>query len=416
MFSLDRFYNILHNNLIFPLKNGMSFYFYPFGTYQVFLVLSDTEHGQTYRTDDYTRIGIRKSLDQTKAFTHCYFFDQEPLYQFTKQIVIDSEVAAGQPIWNNGRRYRLFANSEKSEFKHQFLKERDYYDWYYFFHGFAALDWYRDFQYIRQDSFNQFDKVFICYNHLISKYRSYRLHLVSNLIAQDLTKHGYVSFFLRDEHGTWKDVIEDSTIPLDNRARVHIHNVLKDISEPLIIDTKDTTGSMSATVDIKQLTSALWHIVTETVYFLPKLHLTEKIFKPIVAKRPFILVASPGNLAYLKSYGFKTFDRWIDESYDLEEDHYIRIEKITAEIAKLCALSPVALKQMHMEMQEVLEYNFQHFYGNFKKLIVNELVDNFNGIIGRINNGREPNNHSRFHQRIDFPAGYLEEVKNRLLQ
>jgi hypothetical protein len=140
------------------------------------------------------------------------------------------------------------------------------------------------------------------------------------------------------------------------------------------------------------------------------------VFKPIVAKRPFMLVAAPGNLAYLKSYGFRTFDRWIDESYDLETDHYIRIEKITFQLAKLCAMPPPLLRQMHMEMQETLEYNFQHFYNNFKNNIVDELVDNFESILGQINVGRMPNNHSRHHQRFELSPTYLTEVKTRLKQ
>jgi hypothetical protein len=223
-----------------------------------------------------------------------------------------------------------------------------------------------------------------------------------------------VSLFLKDPDGTWKDTIESKESPLDNRARVKIYNTLKNTTEPLIIDTDSPNGAMSANVDIKQLTSALWHIVTETVYFQDKLHLTEKIFKPIVAKRPFILVAAPGNLAYLKSYGFRTFDRWIDESYDTETDHYVRIEKITAEIKRLCNLSPAELKQMHSEMQAVLEYNFAHFYNDFKITIVNELVDNFAGVLGQINNGRQPGNHSAYHQRFELSTEYLEEVKKRL--
>jgi hypothetical protein len=140
------------------------------------------------------------------------------------------------------------------------------------------------------------------------------------------------------------------------------------------------------------------------------------VFKPIVARRPFFLVSTPGSLAYLKSYGFKTFDRWIDESYDQEQDHYIRIEKITAELARLCAMDSSALEQIHLEMQEVLDYNFNHFYGKFKDLIVDELVDNFNGVLQQVNNGRFHNNHSRHHQRFDLSPEYLLEVKTRLKQ
>ena len=405
MFSLDRFYNILHDNLISKFTNGKSVYFYPFGTYQQRNFLSDKIDSVDTGTGNYSQ-----QWRIQKSWLHCYFFDQEPYYDYTLPFIQKSQL---QPDHFTGpSRINLLANSEHSKLKHNFVKSNGYYDWYYFFHGFAALDWYRDFQYFEPESFNRFDKVFICYNHLTSKYRSYRLHLVSNLLEQDLVKLGSVSLF----HDGWKKTIEDPNNPLDNRARVKIYKQLKNIVDPLIIDTTTPNGALSADVNFDSLTSALFHVVTETVYFQDKLHLTEKVFKPIVAKRPFFLVAAPGNLAYLKSYGFRTFDRWIDESYDLEPDHYVRIEKITAEIARLCALDTARLKQMHLEMQEVLEYNFIHFYTRFKDLIVDELVDNFEHVLCQINNGRQPNNHSRYHQRFDFPNGYLEEVKKRLKQ
>jgi hypothetical protein len=304
------------------------------------------------------------------------------------------------------------AVSEHSDLINEYASSENYYVWYYFFHGFVALDWYKDFKYLTPKSFNRFDKVFICYNHITSNLRSYRLHLVASLIEQRLIEYGKVSLF----HTGWQETINDPDSLLDNRARVKIYKTLKNITSPLIIDTDDPNGSLSATVNFDDLTSALFHVVTETVYFDPKLHLTEKVFKPIVARRPFFLVAAPGNLEYLKSYGFKTFDRWIDESYDKEQDHYIRIEKITAELARLCAMDKGALEQMHQEMQEVLDYNFNHFYTTFKDLIVDELVDNFEHILCRINNGRQPGNHSRYHQRFELPPEYLLEVKTRLKQ
>jgi hypothetical protein len=405
MFSLDRFYNILHDNLISKFTNGKSVYFYPFGTYQQQNFLNNKIDSIDPGFGNYSQ-----QWRIQNSWIHCYFFDQEPYYDYTLPIIQKSQLQPGH--FTGPSRINLLANSEHSKLKHNFVKSNGYYDWYYFYHGFAALDWYRDFQYVEPESFNRFDKVFICYNHLTSKYRSYRLHLVSNLIEQDLVKFGSVSLF----HNGWKTTIEDPENPLDNRARVKIYKQLRNVGDPLIIDTDTPSGSLSASVNFDSLTSALFHVVTETVYFQDKLHLTEKVFKPIVAKRPFLLVAAPGNLAYLKSYGFRTFDRWIDESYDAEPDHYIRIEKITFELAKLCAMSPALLKQMHVEMQEVLDYNFNHFYTTFKDLIVDELVDNFEHILCQINNGRQPNNHSRYHQRFELPADYLEQVKTRLKQ
>lgn len=410
MFSLDKFYNILHDNLISKFENGRSLYFYPFGTYQSTKMLCD--QNELLYTQNWELWWLNE-----KNFVHCYFYDQEPIHDLTIPIIKKSMISHDyinydKLLFKQPRRINIFANSEHSEIKNNILKDNDFYDWYYFFHGFAALDWYRDFRYLPPDSFSQFDKVFICYNHLTSKLRSYRLHLVSNLISQDLLKHGHVSLF----HDGWKNTIEDQNIPLDNRARVKIFKALKDLEKPLVIDTDTPSGSLSANVNFENLTGALFHVVTETIYFEPKLHLTEKVFKPIVAQRPFLLVAAPGNLAYLKSYGFRTFDRWIDESYDNEPDHYIRIEKITAEIARLCAMDRSALEQMHCEMQEVLEYNFNHFYTTFKDLIVDELIDNFEHVLSCINNGRQPGNHSRYHRRFELPSTYLQEVKTRLKQ
>ena len=373
MFSLDRFYKIIHNNLIMPFNNGRSVYFYPFGTYQYRNVLID----QADCT--YPPFGPEKIWKGDNNFLHCYFFDQEPIYANTESTIRNS-VLNLKFVPHPGR-INILANSEISAIKDNIISAHGFHDWYYFYHGFAALDWYRDFQYFESQSFNRFDKVFICYNHLTAKYRSYRLHLVSNLIEQDLVRYGSVSLFAND----WQQTIEDPENLLDNRARVKIYKTLKDVTLPLTIDTDNPVGSMSADVKLDDLTSALFHVVTETIYFQDKLHLTEKVFKPIVARRPFFLVAAPGNLAYLKRYGFKTFDRWIDESYDTETDHYIRIEKVTAELARLCAMDRSALEKMHLEMQEVLEYNFNHFYTGFKDSIIDELVDNFAAVISKYN-------------------------------
>jgi hypothetical protein len=356
--------------------------------------------------------GFNRGRSEKVTFD-CYFYDQEPLFPETP-VPIPGPV---DDIKDFQRKIVIIANSEKSEFKNEFVKKNRFqHDWYYFYHGFAALDWYRDFQYYDSKSFEQFDKVFICFNHLISNYRSYRLHLVSNIVEHGLADKGYVSFFLKDAYGTWQDAVADPHSLLSTAAKTKITENLSKVTEPMIIDTREPNGSLSADVSLYSMTRALWHVVTETIYFQPKLHLTEKTFKPIVSKRPFILVAAPGNLAYLKSYGFKTFDRWIDESYDNEPDNFKRIEMITQELEKLCKLSNAELKQMHREMQEVLEYNYQHFFGDFKKIIVDEMVDNFLWILARQNNGRWPNNHSRYHERYEFPEGHIEQVKLRLMQ
>jgi hypothetical protein len=46
------------------------------------------------------------------------------------------------------------------------------------------------------------------------------------------------------------------------------------------------------------------------------------------------------------------------------------------------------IRQMHEQMQEVLEYNHQHFYGKFREIIVDELLGNFKKQVNWYNHDR----------------------------
>ena len=121
---------------------------------------------------------------------------------------------------------------------------------------------------------------------------------------------------------------------------------------------------------------SFWHVVTETVFYYDKLHLTEKIFKPIVSKQPFMLLAAPGNLAYLRSYGFKTFEGIIDESYDLIKDDDLRTEAVVKQLAWYCSLSDSEKISVMQAVEPIVMHNFHHFYGSFRHIITAELLDN----------------------------------------
>ena len=83
------------------------------------------------------------------------------------------------------------------------LKKENFIDWYYFYHGFAALDWFRDFQYFPKVEY-QFSKVFISLNRLHTNYRSYRLTLVNEYIEKNLLDFGHVSLNTSNhEQGSW---------------------------------------------------------------------------------------------------------------------------------------------------------------------------------------------------------------------
>jgi hypothetical protein len=193
----------------------------------------------------------------------------------------------------------------------------------------------------------------------------------------------------------WQDEVSNSDSKLSGNARQHIEHHLTDISK-LVIDNHEIHGSASAdiprTIDSYIApgfakpadVDAFWHVVTETVFYYDKLHLTEKIFKPIVSKQPFMLLAAPGNLAYLKSYGFKTFEGIIDESYDTIQDNDLRTEAVVDQLHWYCNLTLGEKINIIQQLEPIIDYNFHYFYGEFRHIITRELLDNTKTLFNEI--------------------------------
>ena len=100
-------------------------------------------------------------------------------------------------------------------------------------------------------------------------------------------------------------------------------------------------------------------VVTEARYALPTGNLSEKTLNAIKCFRPFILVASPYTLEYLKHYGVKTFSQFWDESYDREENHEQRLIKIFEVIDYIDSFTVDELKTLYSKMTPILEHNYQ---------------------------------------------------------
>lgn len=102
-------------------------------------------------------------------------------------------------------------------------------------------------------------------------------------------------------------------------------------------------------------------VVTESRFAQPTGNFSEKTFQPMQYRKPFVLVAPPYTLEYVKSYGFKTFSDYWDESYDNEEDHENRLVKIFDVVDFINNKSIEELREMYRDMQLILEHNVQVF-------------------------------------------------------
>ena len=392
MFSIENLYYILYVNLFKRIKCDLN-YFYKFGS-------TSPEHvGRNFLSE--------QSLIQSG--TDAFFYDQEPV----RPEVVNELIGKFLLFSSAKQKKRIFITSEQSDFVKTLCKTYNFYHLYYFFHGFASLYWYKDCQFFTNNK-PGFQSRFLSFNRLCIKDRIYRLLLVSNLIERNIFSKGSISLqLINSGENIVKKEILDPNCRLSKKSKIKVFNNLSKCKKNFVVDKENISGESSAHLGPEEYT--LWqsyflHVVSETVFFDQKLHLTEKIFKPIVSRRPFILLGAYKNLEYLKSYGFKTFDKWIDESYDNEPDNEKRLMMVCDEVEKIANLSEDKIEEMYWDMQEVLDYNYQHFYTDFKQIIVNELVDNFEGYMRWHNNGRLND------EVYDIESLNLPEVKKLLAQ
>lgn len=86
--------------------------------------------------------------------------------------------------------------------------------------------------------------------------------------------------------------------------------------------------------------------------------MTEKTYRSIVNSHPFIIQAGSGQLDLIKSFGYRTFDEFIDESYNTYENRdYSHVERTVLVAKELVAKIPDNVDKV----QEIVDYNFNHF-------------------------------------------------------
>lgn len=200
---------------------------------------------------------------------------------------------------------------------------------------------------------------FLCNNKTMSK--SHRATMGYFSIKHNLLNDGLFSFIEKINKQNLSTNIKNL---IDNPNIEYIEKLESLL--PYELDTHhllpNQKGSFGATNNKKEWYSETYvNLVTET-FFGKNVFLSEKIFKPLSNLQPFIVLGDYGTLAELKRLGFKTFEPFIDESYDLELDPKIRIQKIETEIEKLKRKSIDEIHNWYYSIKDILIHNQNHMY------------------------------------------------------
>jgi len=332
--------------------------------------------------------------DDVHEHNYIFFFDQEPIHlsihtkTFQKVLKLNTDITHKKIQIHcdyskiaHTKNKGYLCTSERDSENVEYVCER--FNWqplYYFFHGWAALDWFRGYDrtfLIVPPRDRTITRTFIAPNRIVAGERQHRLEMLYHIFKNCMLAN-HISC--------------PATCPAEN---ISIHDAVKSLADkypdaesvfaeqPLPINFAGETDHPMHSCWLSlfaESAESLLYLVTETVYTGRRHHLTEKTFKPIAMGMPFVIVGTQGSLEYLRSYGFRTFENIWDESYDMAGDD-VRIERIASLLRSLDELPIESKQHLFEQAQEVIEHNWNHFYGGgFEKILWEELKEMLNGI------------------------------------
>ena len=212
------------------------------------------------------------------------------------------------------------------------LKHKHYYmDWFA-----ITRDFYKPRTHILEDIHNNSTNEYK-YNALLGRLKPHRTGIYSHILHDP---NGIITYL-----HTHRDISNHVTDPGQFIWEGKPQTVNWTIDQ---VEYDGEMVSLSQVIPVDVYKQTEWCVVAETNYHEGYVFFTEKIAKPILAKKPFVIVGNPGSLALLHKLGFKTFDTIIDESYDSILTLNTRIEKI----AQLMKQLPTG------GYQEIVDHNY----------------------------------------------------------
>jgi hypothetical protein len=214
------------------------------------------------------------------------------------------------------------------------------------------------------------DKKFVCFNKV---HRMHRVKLLAEMLKTGLISDGYYSF--QGASPDWMNAYINWT-PSDP-AEKEFFKIVEDNKDifPIKLNITPERDNPVDLIpdDLQYHQNSYFSIITETIFYKFKsplnqvcmltyddtLFVSEKTYKAIGFKHPFIVLGWPGTIKLLRDRGFKTFHPWINESYDEEDDDATRMQMVFAEIKRLCELTPEQWIEWQTALKDIVEHNYE---------------------------------------------------------
>jgi len=216
-------------------------------------------------------------------------------------------------------------------------------------------------------------KKFLCFNKME---REQRLRLIERMLENKFVELGYYSFESGDSENFPKFI--DSLVQ-EKFPNIKKHKDMFPLR--LNINPNRTNPVNVIPDDMEYFKNSYFSIVNETIFYgvystdvNPLFHqlnaeyssifISEKTYKCLAVKHPFVIFGRPGTIKGLHKLGFKTFSPYFNESYDDVIDDDERFDAIFNEITRLINLSDDEWVEILKNIQPILEHNHSLFFNS----------------------------------------------------
>ena len=206
-----------------------------------------------------------------------------------------------------------------------------------------------------------YSKKFLNFNR---RWRLHRPTFVAFLKVRKLLHMGYVSLGACDGaswNSVWDSMLESHRSDPVLLRELELHEEEIKNLQPMYLDTNDlnTNQAVVSNSSFYLYEDTYFSIISETNYYTGTgRFLSEKIFKPVALKHPFLLISRPFTLQLLKEVGYRTFSPYINEEYDNETDDIKRMQMILDETDRLSYLTEQELRDFLNGVREICEFNY----------------------------------------------------------
>lgn len=359
-FKLHGSKNLKDLDPLVPLQNRVKHLTWPF------MFMHDQEPLDYYLYSEHEI--LQSILDMVPTREHSQFLPMEFIAEFYKETIKDKNLRSFLTPQNLFEKTWLC----HSELNSQDLKKYEQHGFvgvYWWSHAIIARDWFR---YAEHDPLLNYhaanvQKDFLIYNRSWAGSREYRLTFAEMLVDNDLVDHCYTRFACREKGKDYRQhAFTNKDLAIQRRD-------LHEIFQP-----NTYLPAASADYDNNDYGTTGVEVVLETLFDETKIHLTEKILRPIACAKPFILVSTPGSLDVLKRYGFKTFAPYINESYDLVQKPQQRLQAIVSEMRKISRLPKEEKEKIWTACNAIAKHNQRLFFSQqWHESIMAEFRQNF---------------------------------------